>query len=126
MEKVPFEIIPGDETSFAFMTQAYAMLGQTQRAAELWKQAEPLVLHRLERAIAAGSNNQMARVARFIEIIQGAYLETEDFQSYADFTNRIGEVIGDSTYRQTAEEVEALFNAMQETDQTGGMTGGNN
>ena len=115
MEQVPFETIPGDETSFAFMAQAYAVLGETNKAATLWKQAEPLVLHRLERAIVANSNNQMARVARFIEIIQGAYLETEDFQAYADFTNRIGEVIGDSTYRQTAEEVEALFNTMRDS-----------
>lgn len=115
MEQVPFETIPGDETSFAFMAQAYAVLGETETAASLWKQAEPLVLHRLERAIMANSNNQMARVARFIEIIQGAYLETRDFQAYADFTNRIGETIGDSTYRQTAEEVEALYNAMRDS-----------
>jgi len=115
MEQVPFETIPGDETSFAFMAQAYAVLGETEKSAALWKQAEPLVLHRLERALAANSNNQMARVARFIEIIQGAYLETEDFQAYADFTNRIGEAIGDSTYRQTAEEVEALYNAMRDS-----------
>ena len=123
MDQVPFTTIPGDETSFAFMAQAYAVLGETERAALLWKQAEPLVLHRLDRAIAAGSNTQMARVARFIEIIQGAYLETEDFESYAEFTNRIGEVIGDSTYRQTAEEVEVLYNAMQEmSDEENGVT----
>lgn len=117
MEQVPFETIPGDETSFAFMAQAYAVLGNTDKAAELWKQAEPLILNRLERAIMANSNNQMARVARFIEIIQGAYLETKDFQAYAAFTNRIGEVIGDSTYRQTAEEVEALYDAMRDSSE---------
>jgi uncharacterized protein (DUF849 family) len=66
-------------------------------------------------ALAANSNNQMTRVARFIEIIQGAYLETEDFEAYADFTNRIGEAIGDSTYRQTAEEVEALYRNMRDS-----------
>jgi hypothetical protein len=115
MEQVPFDTIPGDETSFAFMAQAYAVLGETEKAATLWKQAEPLVLHRLVMALAANSNNQMTRVARFIEIIQGAYLETEDFEAYADFTNRIGEAIGDSTYRQTAEEVEALYRNMRDS-----------
>jgi hypothetical protein len=115
MDAVPFETIPGDETSFAFMAQAYAVLGQEERAAALWKDAEPLVLHRLKRAIAANSQNQMARVARFIEIIQGAYLENEDFESYANLTNQIGAIIGDSTYRQTAEEVEALYRSMQDS-----------
>ena len=115
MESVPFETIPGDETSFAFMAQAYAVLGEEQRAASLWKDAEPLVLHRLKRAIASNSQNQMARVARFIEIIQGAYLENEDFESYANLTNQIGEIIGDSTYRQTAEEVEALYRSMADS-----------
>ncbi len=115
MEQVPFETIPGDETSFAFMAQAYAVVGDTERAASLWKMAEPLVLHRLKQAMNANSSNQMARVARFIEIIQGAYLETQDFESYANLTNQIGEVIGDSTYRQSAAEVEALYNAMNDS-----------
>lgn len=115
MDSVPFETIPGDETSFAFMAQAYAVLGEEERAAALWKDAEPLVLHRLKRAWGANSQSQMARVARFIEIIQGAYLENEDFESYANLTNQIGAIIGDSTYRQTAEEVEALYRSMEDS-----------
>ena len=116
MERVPFETIPGDETSYAFMAQAYAVLGEVEQAASLWKNAEPLVLHRLRQAIAGNSQNQMARVARFIEIIQGAYLENEDFASYANLTNEIGKVIGDSTYRQTAEEVEMLYRSMMDSN----------
>ena len=117
MEQVPFETIPGDETSFAFMAQAYAVLGESEKAAGLWKQAEPLVLHRLRQALSSNSNNQMARVARFIEIIQGAYLETQDFEAYAAFTNEIGETIGDPSYRQTADEVEALYNTMRDASE---------
>ena len=117
MEQVPFETIPGDETSFAFMAQAYAVLGESEKAAGLWKQAEPLVLHRLRQALSSNSNNQMARVARFIEIIQGAYLETQDFEAYAAFTNEIGETIGDPSYRQTSDEVEALFNTMRDASE---------
>ncbi|MDA0874995.1 MAG: DUF2723 domain-containing protein, partial [Bacteroidetes bacterium] len=126
MEAVPFETIPGDETSFAFMAQAYAVLGQEERAAALWKGAEPLVLHRLEKAIAANSQNQMARVARFIEIIQGAYLENEDFEAYANLTNQIGAIIGDSTYRQTAEEVEALYRSMRDSSNEDPFSGSRN
>ncbi len=119
MEQVPFETIPGDETSYAFMAQAYSVLGEIEQSAALWQDAEPLVLNRLQNAIGSNNQNSFARVARFIEIIQGAYLEAQDFEAYAAFTNRIGEVIGDSTYRQSAAEVEAMYNEMMELGEDG-------
>jgi len=115
MEAVPFSTIPGDETSFAFMAQAYSTLGQTERSAELWQQAEPLVLHRLKTAVQTNNQSTMARAARFIEIIQGAYLETRNFEGYANLSNAISEVIGDSSFRQTAEEVELLYNSVNDS-----------
>ena len=76
------------------MAQAYSVLGEIEQSAALWQDAEPLVLNRLQNAIGSNNQNSFARVARFIEIIQGAYLEAQDFEAYAAFTNRIGEVIG--------------------------------
>jgi len=115
MEEVPFETIPGDETSFAFMAQAYSVLGENERSAALWQEAEPLVLHHLKTAVATRNETLMARAARFIEIIQGAYLETKNFEGYAQFTNGIADAIDDNSYRQSAKEIETLYNSVMDS-----------
>lgn len=108
-EQVPFSTIPGDEMSFAFMAQAYASLGEIEKAASIWRLAEPLILHRLEHP---SSTNELNRTARFIEVIRGAYLEVRDFEGYVRFMNGLAEITGDTTYQPTAQEVEAMFDTM--------------
>lgn len=108
MEQVPFTTIPGDELSFAFMAQAYAALGESQKAADIWKIAEPLILHNLKNAT---SSREIERAAQFIEVIRGSYLEIRDFEAYASFMNAISEITADSSYRPTAAEIEAMFDA---------------
>ncbi|NNF03089.1 MAG: hypothetical protein HKN17_01375, partial [Rhodothermales bacterium] len=57
----------------------------------------------------------MQRVARTIEFLRGTYIEALDFEAAADLSNSIAEVIGDSSYRQTAEQLRALYEAIMDT-----------
>ncbi len=110
MEAVPFETIPGDERSYLFMSEAFRAVNDLDTAVALMKEAEPLVLHRLEMASrGSGSDRDMQLAARFIELIRLSYLDASDFQAAADFSQRIGALIGDTSYGQTAEEFEAMY-----------------
>jgi len=115
MEQVPFNTIPGDEMSFAFMAQAYSTLGDLDKAAEIWRLAEPLILHRLENA---QTTNDVNRAARFIEVIRGSYLEVRDFEGYARFMNGISDITEDDSYRPTAEEIQQLYDEANGPDST--------
>jgi Protein O-mannosyl-transferase TMEM260-like len=106
MEAVPFETIPGDERSYLFMSEAYRAVGDFEQSLALMKLAEPIVLHRLE---FAGSDRDIQLAARFIELIRLAYLDSGDYQAAADFSTRIADLIGDPSYGQTAEELEAMY-----------------
>jgi hypothetical protein len=106
MEAVPFETIPGDERSFLFMAQAYQAVGDDGRAVEIMKKAEPVVLHRLEYP---RSERDLDLAARFVQLIQLAYLDARDFEAASAFSERLAEVLEDSTYRQTPEELRNLY-----------------
>ena len=106
MEQVPFETIPGDEMSFAFMAQAYSAIGDDEKSVDIWRRAEPLILHRLKHA---PTQNDINRAGRFIEVIRGAYLQVRDFEGYARFMQGIADAIGDSSYQPTADEIRQLF-----------------
>ena len=112
MEQVPFDTIPGDEMSFAFMAQAYATIGDEQKAAEIWRLAEPLIVHRLKHS---PTQNDMQRAMRFVEVIRGSYLQVRDFERYARFMRALAEAIGDTSYQPTAEEIEQLFDATSDS-----------
>ena len=107
IEEVPFETIPGDEMSYIFMADVYRMLGEQTRGVEILKMSEPVILHRINNP---RSSRDMEQAARFLEIVRGFYVDAGDFKAAADFTNSIADVIGDSTYRQTPEEIEAIYN----------------
>jgi tetratricopeptide (TPR) repeat protein len=111
MVKVPFETIPGDERSFFFMADAYRALGDREKAVSLLKKAEPLVLHRIENP---RSSRDLDRAAQFLEIIRNAYLEARDFEAASAFTDRIAALLQDSSYRQTPEEMQAMYDTALE------------
>ena len=111
MDEVPFETIPGDERSFIFMAQAYRALGEQSRAVQILRKSEPLILHRIEYP---RNSRDLERAAQFLELIRGAYLEAGDFEAAAEFTNAIADVLRDSTYRQTAEEIQTLYEAVMQ------------
>ncbi|MFT4604309.1 MAG: hypothetical protein ACI9W4_001039 [Rhodothermales bacterium] len=106
MKAVPFETIPGDERSYLFMSEAYRAVGEVETSVALMMEAEPIVLHRLNRA---SGDRDVQLAARFIELIRLSYLDAGEFQAAADFSQRIGEVIGDTTYGQTAAQFEAMY-----------------
>ena len=56
----------------------------------------------------------MGRVARFVEVIRGSYLEVKNFEGYARFTNAIADLLGDPEMRTTVEETQAFYEVMQE------------
>ncbi len=108
MEQVPFETIPGDETSFIFLAQAYRDLGDAEKANAILNKAEPLILHRFTNSDNLDTRG-IQRLGRFIDIMRTSYMTSGDFDSAARLTNAIADAIGDSTYRQTPEELRRLY-----------------
>lgn len=107
MEEVPFETIPGDEMSFIFMADVYRMLGDPARGVEILRMSEQVILHRINHP---RNTRDLEQAARFLDIVRSFYVDAGDFEAASEFTNKIADVIGDSTYRQTAEEIESVFN----------------
>ncbi len=109
MVAVPFETIPGDERSYLFLARAYQAVGDSARALALMKQSEPVVLHRLRYP---RSERDIDLAARFVQMLQLAYLDARDYEAAAAFSDRLAEVLEDSTYRQTPEELRRLYQQM--------------
>jgi len=106
MVDVPFSTIPGDERSFLFIAQAYQAIGDSTRMLDVMQQAEPVVLHRLAHP---RGDRDLNIAARYVQLIQLAYLDARDFGAAAAFSNRIADVLQDSTYRQTPEDLKRLY-----------------
>ena len=104
MTKVPFETIPGiTARSHLIIARAYQLVDEPQKAIEVWKKAEPVVLESLS---SARNQQELERAARFMQMIQIGYLEVGDLNAASDFSERIAEAIEDSTYKKTPEELE--------------------
>jgi len=112
MEQVPFETIPGDERSFLFMAQAYQACGGSNKTVEIMKRAEPVVVHRL---ISARTSRELELVARYVQLIRFAYLDSGDFEAASAFSYVIAEALEDSTYRQSAEELRREYESALDT-----------
>ena len=104
MTKVPFETIPGvTARSHLIIARAYQIVEEPEKAVEVWKKAEPVVLESLSRA---RTQQELERAARFMQMIQVGYLEVGDVHAASAFSERIAEAIEDSTYKKTPEELE--------------------
>ncbi|GMQ82262.1 MAG: DUF2723 domain-containing protein [Rhodothermia bacterium] len=110
MEQVPFETIPGDERSFIFTAEAYRALGEHQKGVEVLKRAEPLLLHSITNP---RNSRDLEQAVRFLDIVRSYYLEVRDFVAAAEFTNSIADVLQDSSYRQTPEQIEAYYDTLR-------------
>jgi len=106
MEEVPFETIPGDEMSYIFMADVYRMLGDSERGVGILRKSEEVILHRINNP---RNTRDLEQAARFLDIVRSFYVDAGDFVAASEFTNKIADVIGDSSYRQTPEEIEAVF-----------------
>ena len=111
MEQVPFETIPGDERSFIFTAEAYRALGEHKKGVEVLQRAEPLLLHSITNP---RSSRNLEQAVRFLDIVRSYYLEVRDFVAASEFTNSIAEVLQDSSYRQTPDQIEAYYDALKE------------
>jgi len=111
MEEVPFETIPGDEMSYIFMADVYRLLGDSDRGVEILRKSEKVILHRINNP---RNTRDLEQAARFLDIVRSFYVDAGAFQAASEFTNKIADVIGDSTYRQTPEEIEDVFNQRSE------------
>lgn len=107
-EQVPFETIPGDERSFMFMAEAFKAVGDQATALEVYRKAEPIVLHRLAQAT---TQRDLEFAAYFVETIRGSYVQAREFEMASDFTARLAEALGDSSFVMSAEELQAEFDS---------------
>ncbi len=104
MEKIPFEVIPGTERSHLIVARAYQLVEENEKAVEVWKKVEPLVLSNLKQA---STQTSLDQTARFLQMIQIGYMEVGDYDAAAAFTNQIADAIGDDSYRRSAADFEA-------------------
>lgn len=120
MTSVPFETIPGDERSFILLARAYEAAGDEESVTDLMRRAEPRVLHRLSTAT---SSREMDFAAQYVSMIRYAYLQAGDFEAASAFSGRIAEVLEDTTYRQSPEQLRRWFQReeqlMNEADDSG-------
>ncbi len=117
MEKMPFETIPGDLNTFVMLANAYHDAGDHDMAVQIAERAEPLVLRRLENA---STQRQLELAARYVQLVRLVYMEAGDFEAASALGNRIADFFGDSTFRQSADELRALF---ERSFQSSGATG---
>ena len=54
----------------------------------------------------------MDRAIQFFQMLQLAYLQAENFEAASALTGRLAETLGDSSYRQTPEEMRRLYEAV--------------
>ncbi len=104
LDEVPFQTIPGTPQSYLVVARALQLIGDPERAIEVWKNAEPVVLDQLQRA---QTRRQVDSLIRFIQMIQLGYIEVSDFEAASAFSDRIAEALNDSIYRQTPEQLRA-------------------
>ncbi len=104
MTNVPFETIPGNSArSHLIVARAYVLLDEPEKAREVWKKAEPVVLESIARA---RTQSALERAARLMQMIQVGYVEIADFEAASAFSNRIADVINDDGFRKSPEEFE--------------------
>ena len=103
MTKIPFETIPGTERSHLIVARVFQELGDAEKAVEVWKKAEPLILENLKYA---RTQSQLDAAAQFMQMIQLGYLQVGAVEAASDFSGNIAEVIGDASYHKSAEDFE--------------------
>jgi len=103
MEKIPFSTIPGDYISFIYIARVYQLAGDYEKALEIYRASEPMLIHRLSHQ----SGDSFSQYAfTFLQSVRAAYLQATDYEGAAAFENRIRASFGDEA-NVTAEEMRA-------------------
>ncbi|NNE34988.1 MAG: DUF2723 domain-containing protein, partial [Rhodothermales bacterium] len=113
-EALPFDVIPGDEQSFLLMARAYNSIGDMDAQLALMKRLEPLVLHRLE--FEANTQQDQRSILNFVQMIRYTYIEARAYDSGEAFSRKLADLLGDSAFVETADELRAL----RESDDSSG------
>ncbi len=106
MVNVPFDTIPGDERSYLILARAFQDAGAVEKGVGLLREAEPIVLHRLQNA---RTSRDLDLAARYVQILRATYLDARAFEAASEFSGRIADVLNDSSYRQSPEEFRRLY-----------------
>ncbi len=117
MEKVPLETIPADERSYLLMSRGYQEIGDIDRAAEIMRKSEPVVLELLENAV---TQNEIKYAVPFAQYLRSIYIETQDWESASAFTNKLADIVDDPSLRSTAEELRQSFGSEARSDTSTG------
>ncbi len=111
MARVPFDTIPGDEQSYLLLARAYFEAGYVDKAVDVAKGAEPMLLRRLERAV---TTRELERAGSYLQILRGIYLQVNDYEAAAALSGRLADIFEDSTLRRSAEEYRAADERYEE------------
>ncbi len=111
MEQVPFETIPGDARSFSFMSRAYLMAGEPEKATAILQKAQPYALALLESARdryeKTGATREYENAVQFAQLITYGLVGAEAFEQAADFSSRVATAVADSSFRLSAADAQA-------------------
>ena len=113
MEEVPFETISGDERSYYWLARAYDAVGRGDRVVDIWKKAEPVVLHRL---VNAPSDRAIDMALQYVQTIRYAYLVNQDFEAAAAFSNKLADALNDDSLRISPDDARREFESVRSVD----------
>ncbi|MFB6274263.1 MAG: DUF2723 domain-containing protein, partial [Salinibacter sp.] len=95
-ESVPFATIPADLPTLFFMAQAYRSLGNTQKVADLLKNAEPMVLSRLR---STSSRRRFSRALQYAGRIRSTYRRANQKKAMKAFDKQIEAALSQAPFR---------------------------
>ena len=111
MNEVPFETISGDERSYYWIARAYEAVDRPDMVVEVWKKAEPIVLHRLQHA---SGQREIDMALQYVQTIRYAYLTNGDFEAAAAFSEKLADALDDDSLIVTPEEAQMEFEALMD------------
>ncbi len=112
MAKVPFDTIPGDEQSYLLLARAYFEAGDDEKAADVAKGAEPLILRRIEHG---ETNRDLELASSYLQVLRGIYLQVSDYEAASALSGRLADILGDSTIRMSVEDYRRMNEEYQQS-----------
>ena len=94
VEDVPFSTIPADMQTYLLTARAFEATGNTERAASIMKQAQPLVLHELRTARGRRNFGYALQYAGLLR----SYLTSSNAQTLDTFDRKIDRILADAPF----------------------------
>ncbi len=106
---IPFATIPSDPYTGLLVAQVLEQLGRRDDVNEVLKALEPRVLEEMDLAIQSRAQQRAARTGDYIGYIIYTYMGSGDFEAASSLYNRLADVTGDESYRQSPESLRQQF-----------------